>query len=177
MAANDRMMPRRGPAIPGRGRGRGPVKPGPVKPKPSKGKNPKLPYRSKDEGFAPKGRPAPGPKRPRPTGPDKRDSGFGPKKRPQPVKPAPRGGGIRDLLFRKQKQLDVSPQAREARGEVSIMRRPKLNDQKMQKGSGTSLNNEKMRKDTFPMKQKLNDMMSRKPGRITKPVMPRRGGR
>lgn len=145
MAVNDRMIPRKGlnPIGPGRGRGRGPLKPGPVKPKPVKGKNPQLPYRKADPGFGPKKR-TPGKGNPPvdKTLPRRYDPGFGPKKRPLPVKPKPKGGGIRDLLFRKQpgdKKLDLSQKAREARGEVSIMRRPKLN-------------NEKARKDNSPKK-------------------------
>ena len=219
MAVNDRMIPRRGP-----------VKPRPVKPKP-KGfkKGPTVPGKRRDPGFYKEK------KLPNPPG------GSG-KKRPTPVKPKPKGGSIRDLLYRAkpgEKKLDLSQRAREARGEVSIMRRPKLNDEKSRMDSPkkralpiprtsrkykiqtngkvpTQLKNEKMqqayagflqgnkrteqiRKDTSPItnkykymnmmgpagpapkrspiKPKLNDMMSRKPGRITKPVMPRRGGR
>jgi hypothetical protein len=127
MAVNDRMIRRR------------PVKPGPVKPKPSKGKNPKLPYRSKDEGFAPKGR-TPGKGNPPvdKTLPRRSDPGFGPKKRPTPVKPKPKGGNIRDLLYRKPKDYKSKQEQMIQSGAISIMRRPKM---------PKSLNNEKARKD------------------------------
>jgi len=124
MAVNDRMIRRR------------PVKPGPVKPKPSKGKNPQLPYRKADPGFGPKKR-TPGKGNPPvdKTLPRRYDPGFGPKK-PGPVKPKPKGGGIRDLLFRKPKSKQDQMIER---GQISIMRRPKLN-------------NEKARKDNSPKK-------------------------
>ena len=170
-------MPAKGPFLtpkkpmPGRpGEGRGRKQPMPIKPAPKGGKNPKLPYRSKDEGFAPKGRPAPGGRR--------TDPGFGPK-RPQPVKPKPKGG-IRDLLYRAKpgEQMKKAPKSTMAKG----FDKAKY-EQMIQSGAISimrpfnKLNNEKIRKDTSPMPKKLNDMMSRKPGRITKPVMPRRGGR
>jgi hypothetical protein len=169
----------------------GKKKPTPIKPSPKGGKNPKLPYRSKDDGFAPRGKPKP--KNPKPIGrlpgskidprlprPPRRDPGYGPKKpapgykpgmpkKPTPVKPKPKGGNIRDLLYR------LKPGEKLQRGSGTS-----LNNNKMYKTgevNPSKLNNEKIRKDIFPMKQKLNDMMSRKPGRITKPVMPRRGGR
>jgi hypothetical protein len=108
-----------------------------VKPKPKGGKNPQLPYRSKDKGFAPKGR-TPGKGNPPvdKTLPRRYDPGFGPKK-PGPVKPKPKGGNIRDLLFRKPKSKQDQMIER---GQISIMRRPKLN-------------NEKARKDTSPRKR------------------------
>jgi hypothetical protein len=175
-----------------------PIKPGPVKPKPSKGKNPKLPYRPADPGFFDKrkkapigpGKPVgPTPKKRKPGEGERRDPGFGFKKpgpgykpgmpkKPTPVKPKPKGGSIRDLLYR------VKPGEKLQKGTGNSAKQYKtmtsLNNNKMYKTgevNPSKLNDQKIRaKDIFPMKPKLNDMMSRKPGRITKPVMPRKPG-
>lgn len=130
------MPAKKGPILTGRklpgkpGEGRGRKQPMPIKPGPKGGKNPKLPYRSKDEGFAPKGRT---PSRKNPpvdkTLPRryKPGEGFG-KKRPLPVKPGPRNKE-KELLYK------VKP------------------GEKLQKGfAGRSLNKEQMRKDTSPRK-------------------------